>query len=255
MLNGKVIVVTGGGGLLGRHFCEGIAANGGVVVVADRDEGAARRVADTIVRSYPGGALAAKFDMTDKHSVCSLISLVMQQYGRIDGVVNNAYPRNKSYGQKFETVTYADFCENVGLHLGGYFLVAQQFGLFFREQGYGNIVNMSSIYGVVAPKFEIYEGTTMTMPVEYAAIKAGVNHLTRYMARYFRSDGIRVNCLSPGGILDTQPDSFVDAYRSHCSGTGMLAPNDLVSTLLFLLSDGSRHINGQNLIVDDGFTL
>jgi NAD(P)-dependent dehydrogenase (short-subunit alcohol dehydrogenase family) len=152
-------------------------------------------------------------------------------------------------------VTYGDFCENVGLHLGGYFLVAQQFGLFFREQGHGNIVNMSSIYGAVAPKFEIYKDTPMTMPVEYAAIKAGVNHLTRYMASYFKGSGIRVNCLSPGGIFDSQPDAFLNAYNAHCAGKGMLDPKDMVESLVFLLSDGSKHINGQNLIVDDGFTL
>ena len=95
----------------------------------------------------------------------------------------------------------------------------------------------------------------MTMPVEYAAIKAGVEHLTRYFAQYFKGKGVRVNSLSPGGILAEQPDAFLGAYRSHCASKGMLAPEDLCGALIFLLSDAAQHIQGQNLIVDDGFSL
>jgi len=139
--------------------------------------------------------------------------------------------------------------------LGGYFLVAQQFGLLFREQGEGNIINMGSIYGVMAPRFDIYEGTPMTMPVEYAAIKSAVIHLTQYLAQYFKGNGVRVNCISPGGILDNQPEAFLQKYNAHCSGKGMLDPQDINGSLLFLLPDASKYITGQNLIVDDGFSL
>ena len=255
MLNGKIVVITGGAGLLGRRFCEAVAANGGVAVVADLKLGAAREVEQDICSRYPDGAYAAELDITSKDSLKELINILNTKFGRIDALVNNAYPRNRNYGRKFEDVTYADFCENIGLHLGGYFLAAQQFAAFFVQQGYGNIINMSSIYGAVAPRFDIYDRTEMTMPVEYAAIKAGVNHLTRYMAAYFKKTGIRVNCLSPGGIEDRQPSSFLAAYGRHCNSKGMLDPADLVPSLVFLLSDGAKHINGQNLMVDDGFTL
>ncbi len=255
MLTSKIVVVTGGAGLLGSSFSLAIAKQGAVVVVADIDVQAASRVAKNITSSHAGKAQAEILDITDKTSVCSLIDRIQVQYGRIDAVVNNAYPRNRSYGRKLEEVTYADFCENTSLHLGGYFLVAQQFSLFFRKQGYGNVVNMASIYGTLAPRFEIYADTPMTMPVEYAAIKSGVIQLTRYFAQYFKADQIRVNCLSPGGIMDKQPESFLREYGRFCGGKGMLEPADIVGALLFLLSDGSKYMTGQNLIVDDGFSL
>jgi NAD(P)-dependent dehydrogenase (short-subunit alcohol dehydrogenase family) len=248
-------VITGGAGFIGRQFCAAVAEHGGTVVVADIDIDAATRMAKEISSQQPGRAEAALLDITSLDSVKLLITQLQDRHGRIDAVVNNAYPRNPNYGRKLEQVAYADFCENVGLHLGGYFLVAQQFGMYFREHGGGNIINMSSIYGVMTPRFEVYEGTPMTMPVEYAAIKSAVIQLTRYFAQYFKGDGIRVNCMSPGGILDRQPEAFLQKYDSHCNGKGMLDPQDLNGSLLFLLSDASKYITGQNLIVDDGFSL
>lgn len=255
MLKDKVIVITGGAGFLGRAFVRAIIDQGGTAVVADIDTEATNRMAEEIGSSYPGRVLAATLNITDKESVCSLIAKIKQKYGHIDAIVNNAYPRNCNYGRKLEEVTYADFCENTSLHLGGYFLVAQQFGLYFRAQGTGNIINMSSIYGTMAPRFEVYADTPLTMPVEYAAIKSAIIQLTRYFAQYFKGDHIRVNSLSPGGIFDNQPESFLKAYNAFCNGKGMLDPVDITGSLLFLLSDGSKHITGQNIIVDDGYQL
>lgn len=193
LLTNKVIVITGGAGLLGRRFCSAVAEQGGIAVVADVDGSGAAHVAGQLAGQYHGRAEAASLDITNSESVTMLIAKLQKRYGRMDAVVNSAYPRNRNYGRKLEDVTYEDFCENVGLHLGGYFLVAQQFGLFFRKQGGGNIINIASIYGTMVPRFEMYAGTQMTMPVEYAAIKAAVVHLTRYFAQYLKGDGIRVN--------------------------------------------------------------
>ncbi|MBK6908541.1 MAG: SDR family oxidoreductase [Rhodocyclaceae bacterium] len=255
LLTDKVVVVTGGAGVLGRQFCTAIVKIGGVAIVADRDVEAATRAAAEMNKSRLGRAEAASLDIINPQSVGALIDGLKKKHGRIDAVVNNAYPRNRNYGRKLEDVTYEDFCDNVGQHLGGYFLVAQQFGLFFRDHGGGNIVNLSSIYGTIVPRFEIYAGTPMTMPVEYAAIKSAVVQLTRYFAQYFKGAGLRVHSLSPGGILADQPAGFLAAYNGHCASKGMLSPNDLVGALLFLLSDQSQFMTGQNLIVDDGFSL
>lgn len=256
MLNDKVVVVTGGAGAIGRSFVDAIARQGGTAIVADVNIEAARRMADEwLAQPGRGSIVAAELDITCKGSVCALIDSLHDHFGRIDAVVNNAYPRNKNYGRRLEDVAYEDFCENVNSHLGGYFLVAQQFCLAFKEQGHGNLINMSSIYGSMAPRFEVYEGTPMTMPVEYAAIKSAVVHLTRYFAQYFKGHGIRVNSLSPGGILANQPPDFLAAYNAHCASKGMLVPDDVVGTLLFLLSDESRYMTGQNLFVDDGFSI
>ena len=255
MLKNKIVVVTGAAGKLGKSFVNAIADNGAVAIAADIDLKAAENVAASANHSLTGSVAAAHLDITSKKSVQELIQNLLHEYGRIDAVVNNAYPRNKNYGSKLENVTYEDFCENVDAHLGGYFLVAQQFCLAFRERGEGNIVNISSIYGAITPRFEVYADTDMTTPVEYAAIKSAILQLTRYFAKYFKDDGIRVNSLSPGGIFDDQPASFLDAYNKHCGKKGMLDPKDLIGALIFLLSNSSHYMTGQNLIVDDGFSL
>jgi len=254
MLDGKIIVVTGGAGLLGRCFCKAISEQGGLSVVADLDEVAAKNVVDEI-QLLGGRAEAAALDINDTVSVDHLIESLNSRYGRIDAVVNNAYPRNTNYGRKLEEVTYTDFCDNVSLHLGGYFLVAQRFAQYFRSIDGGNIVNMGSIYGSIAPRFDIYTDTTMTMPVEYAAIKASIIQLSLYFSKYFKKDGIRCNTLSPGGIFDHQPEEFLQKYKNYCGTKGMLGQQDIVGTLIFLLSDSSQYLTGQNLIVDDGFSL
>jgi len=253
-LNKKIIVVTGGAGLLGSHFCSAIAEQGGTAIIAEIDITSAEAIAERI-KVNGGKAEAAVLNITDSVSVDNLIASLNERYGRIDAVVNSAYPRNKNYGRRLEDVTYEDFCENVSIHLGGYFLVAQKFALYFREHNGGNIVNIASIYGTMAPRFEIYADTPMTMSVEYAAIKSAVIQITRFFSQYFKTDGVRCNSLSPGGIFDHQPDAFLKRYNSYCSVKGMLDPQDITGALVFLLSDASQYINGQNIIVDDGFSI
>jgi NAD(P)-dependent dehydrogenase (short-subunit alcohol dehydrogenase family) len=141
------------------------------------------------------------------------------------------------------------------MNVGGYFLMAQKVSKYFLNQGYGNIINIASIYGAIAPRFSIYENVEMTMPVEYAAIKSAQLHLTRYLSKYLKGANIRVNAISPGGVFDDQPEEFLKAYSKYCNNTGMLNKSDLNGALVFLLSDMSKCVNGQNLIVDDGFSL
>jgi NAD(P)-dependent dehydrogenase (short-subunit alcohol dehydrogenase family) len=254
-LKDKIVVVTGGSGFIGRSFVRAIAEHGGIAVVADIDSDACQRVVNEVAALFPKRVIGVALDITDKTSITTLIHQLSTQYERIDAVVNCAYPRNRNYGRKLEDVTYEDFCENTNLHLGGYFLVAQKFALYFQQQGWGNIVNMGSIYGTMAPRFDVYSDTKMTMPVEYAAIKAALIQMTRYFAQYFKGQHIRVNSLSPGGIFDNQPESFLNAYNAFCNEKGMLDPADITGSLLFLLSDDSKYVTGQNIIIDDGFHL
>lgn len=254
-LAGRTIVVFGGAGRLGTAFSEDIAAAGGRPIIADYDAEVAERAAATIGNG-PTQAVGLRTDITDTASVEAAFAEVADRFGRIDGIVNSAYPRNANYGRKFEDVTYADFAENMSGHVAGMFLTCQRYHAHQRRAGRGgSIVNIASIYGIVAPRFEVYAGTPMTMPVEYAAIKAAVIHLTRYMAKYFFGTGIRVNCVSPGGILDGQPDMFVENYRRFCAERGMLDRHDITGAVNFLLSEQSQYVNGQNLVVDDGFSL
>ena len=248
----KVVVVTGGAGLLGKTFCQAIATNGAIAIMAERELSVAEKTCNLLGNK---NIIPAQIDITNKTSIEILIATLLEKFGKIDALINSAYPRNKNYGKHFFEVTYDDFCENVGLNLGGYFLTSQQFAKFFYEQGYGNIINLASIYGVIAPRFEVYNNTSMTMPVEYAAIKSGLIHLTKYMAKYFKGKNIRVNTISLGGIEDKQPESFLRAYKEFCLNKGMLNAKDISGTVLFLLSDLSEYVNGQNIVVDDGFTL
>lgn len=256
MLNGKVVLVTGGAGLLGKEFVRAILENNGTAILGDINLSAANDFIQVLKREYPKANCEAQLlDITSKTSIQSVLKSIHERHGKLDALVNNAYPRNKNYGRHFFDVEYEDFCENMSLNLGGYFLTSQQTAKLFKEQGFGNIINISSIYGVIPPRFEVYENTQMTTPVEYAAIKSSLIHLTKYMAKYFRGMNIRVNSLSPGGILNNQPASFLNAYKSFTSGKGMLDKADLKGTLIYLLSDMSRYVNGQNIIVDDAFSL
>jgi len=256
MLKGKVVVVTGGAGLIGQEFVRAIIEQNGIAIIADINKNEGQRVSNELSDKLKSNKIVFfELDITSKKSLQKCISYLDNKYGRIDALVNNAYPRNKNYGRHFFDVEYDDFVENLGMNLGGCIIPSQLFSLYFQNQGYGNIINISSIYGVIAPKFEIYNNTGMTTPVEYAAIKSGMLHLTKYMAKYFKGKSIRVNAISPGGILDSQPEEFLKKYNQECSTKGMLNGCDLNGTLVFLLSDMSAYINGQNIIVDDGFTL
>ncbi len=256
MLKDKTIVITGGAGLLGQEFVKAIVENDGVAIIADINEEIGLKAKEDLSKELDSVNIDfIKLDITSKTSINDCIQFLDNKYQRIDALVNNAYPRNKSYGRHFFDVEFSDFCDNLNMNLGGYFLTSQQFALYFKKQGYGNIVNISSIYGVVAPKFGIYNGTFMTVPVEYAAIKSALIHLTKYMAKYFKGMNIRVNAISPGGIFDNQPEPFLAKYKDQCLNKGMLDKSDLKGTLVYLLSDMSKYVNGQNIIVDDGFCL
>ena len=256
MLKDKVVVVTGGAGLIGQEFVRAVIEQNGIAIIADINKNEGQRVSNELSNKLKSNKIDFfELDITSKKSLQECISYLDNKYGRIDALINNAYPRNKNYGRHFFDVEYDDFVENLGLNLGGYFTTSQVFSKYFKRQGYGNIVNISSVYGVIAPRFEIYKDTSMTMPVEYSVIKSGLIHLTKYMAKYFKGMNIRVNTISPGGILDNQPELFLEKYKGECLNKGMLDKSDLKGTLVYLLSDMSKFVNGQNIVVDDGFTI
>ncbi len=251
MLKGKKILVAGAAGLLGSRLVTALLAAGADVVAADVSP---ERVTQCLAESGAdaGRVSVVALDVTDEPAVTAFFAGMSS----IDGAVNCTYPRNRRYGARFPDVALADFNENLSLHLGSSFLFMQQCASYFaRVQQPFALVNIASIYGVVAPRFELYQGTPMTMPVEYAAIKSALIHLTRYVASFVADSRFRVNCVSPGGILDHQPPAFLEKYRAETMGQGMLAPEDVTGSILFLLSAMSASINGQNIVVDDGFTL
>lgn len=264
MLSDKVIVITGGAGLIGKEFVKAVVENGAIAIIADINEDLGNKSLNLVAEelktkikiSNPKSYLDfVKLDITSKESINNCIKYVHKKFGKIDAFVNNAYPKNKNFGKHFFDVEIEDFNQNVNMNLGGYFLCSQQIAKFFLKQGYGNIINIASIYGVVAPRFEIYGNTPMTVAVEYSVIKSGLIHFTKYLAKYLKEKQVRVNCISPGGISDNQPESFLNAYKEKCLNKGMLDNIDICGTLVYLLSDASKFVNGQNIVVDDGFSL
>lgn len=253
-LDNKTIVVMGAGGRLGQVIVESILSHGGNVAAIDAHPASIERLQS--MYKGQGRFFCLQGDMTQATSIENNLREVSEYFTQIDGAVNTAYPRNSHYGQSFLEVTYDNFSENVSLHLGGYFLFMQQCVKYaLATKSSFSLVNLSSIYGSIAPRFELYEDTTMTMPVEYAAIKSGLLHLVNYVTAYTKGSKFRVNCVSPGGILAGQDMQFLQRYNRYCREKGMLEPKDVVGAILFLLSDGSEFICGQNIIIDDGFHL
>lgn len=239
----KVIVVTGGSGLLGSVFIATIKKAGGIAINADISVSTDLKDAGT---HY--------CDITSESSIASMIQQIVSVYGRIDGWVNNAYPRTRDWGNKPEDVKLESWKQNIDMHLNGYFLCCQKILTYMKGQKFGSVINMSSIYGVVGPDFTVYEGTEITNPIGYAAIKGGIINLTRYLASYYGQYNIRVNCISPGGIFDNQSPIFVENYNKKVPLKRMGTPNDIAPSVAFLLSDDASYITGHNLMVDGGWT-
>lgn len=253
-LHNKTILVAGAAGLLGKKLTFELLAAGANVVALDYNKHSLQLLEKE--HAEKSSLMCVATDVTDIHSINRAFQEARVRFGTVNGAVNTAYPRNSNYGNKFFDVTYEDFCANISLNLGCYFLFMQQCAKYAVEnEAEFSLVNISSIYGVVAPKFEIYDETNMTMPVEYAAIKSALIHLSKYVVSYVGRSQFRVNLVSPGGILDRQPRAFLDAYKKQTLGKGMLDVSDVLGAIIYLLSDASRFINGQNLIVDDGFSL
>src|SRR5690606_37002435 len=142
-----------------------------------------------------------------------LVDEIVNRYGRIDGLVNNAYPRTSDWGIKFEEIPIESWRKNVDMQMNSRFLICQKLLEVMKKQREGSIVNIGSIYGVVGNDFTIYEGYGGTSPAAYSAIKGGIVNFTRYLASYYGKYNIRVNCVSPGGIKDNQHPSFIERYE------------------------------------------
>jgi NAD(P)-dependent dehydrogenase (short-subunit alcohol dehydrogenase family) len=241
-LENKIIIITGGNGLLGLSMMREIKEEGAFLINLDINH----KTNDDLTN--------IECDITCSESVYNALDLIINKYSRIDGLVNNAYPRTRDWANKFEDIKLDSWKKNIDWQLNSYFYISQQVAIHMAKQKYGSIINIASIYGVVGPDFTIYEGTNMTMPAGYSAIKGGLINLTRYMSSYFGPKNVRVNAISPGGIFDNQNHNFVKNYENKVPLRRMGSPEDISPSVTFLLSDDSKYITGQNLIIDGGWT-
>lgn len=242
ILKDKIIIVTGGSGLIGKELVVDINRNGGKSINADIG----------VKTNLNEGTLF--MDITDDQSVENGINYIVNKFGRIDGLVNNAYPRTQDWGTPFEDIKSESWRRNVDMQMNSYFVILQTVLKQMKVQRNGSIVNIASIYGVVGPDFGVYEGIDMTMPAAYSAIKGGVVNFSRYLASNYGQYGVRINCVSPGGVFNNQSEIFVKQYEKKVPLRRMALPSDIAPSVSFLLSDYASYITGHNLMVDGGWT-
>jgi NAD(P)-dependent dehydrogenase (short-subunit alcohol dehydrogenase family) len=242
-LKKKVIIVTGASGRIGSQIVKDLTKKKAIVISCDLNR--PKKKLDNFF----------KVNIINEKSIEIFFNKIKKKYNKIDCLVHCAYPKTKDWGTRFENLKYNSLSKNLSMQIGGSILLSQKILNIFKSQNFGNLVLLSSIQGISAPKFEHYKGTKMSSPIEYGAIKSGIISITKYLAKSVRKTRINVNCISPGGILDNQPINFLKAYKKSCNSKGMLDPEDISNTVLFLLDDNSKYINGQNIIVDDGWSL
>jgi NAD(P)-dependent dehydrogenase (short-subunit alcohol dehydrogenase family) len=268
-LDARVVLVTGGAGLLGSRYCQALAQAGALVVVGDIDGERASHLASELGQER---AIGVRLDVADAESVRDSVDAAVAAFGRLDALVNNAALTVRGGSERLSPADYFAPFEEYKLdvweqalrtNLTGMLLCAQSAGkqMLRQERSGGVIVNIASTYGVVAPDQRLYEGvvspyadTGFNTPVSYAVTKTAVLGLTRYLATYWGSKNIRVNALTPHGVFDNHDQTFVRNFVFR-SPMGRMARNDEYrGALLFLVSDASSYMTGANLIVDGGWT-
>jgi NAD(P)-dependent dehydrogenase (short-subunit alcohol dehydrogenase family) len=250
-LDHRIALVTGGAGIYGVHISRALAEAGAHVVVASRDQEKCVTVAAKL-RDDGFKASSEVLDLGSEQSIVALRERIVSDFGRLDVLFNNAVARA---GGDPSTTTGEEWESPMQINSTGLFLSCKIFGEQMVNQRSGAIVNIASIYGIVGPDFHIYEGTEMTSPANYAFSKGGMISLTRYLASYYGKFGIRVNAISPGGFrTEDQPERFVDQYIKKTLLGRMAVADDIKGAAVFLASDASRYVTGQNLAVDGGWT-
>jgi NAD(P)-dependent dehydrogenase (short-subunit alcohol dehydrogenase family) len=252
-LKGRVALVTAGAGpLFGRSISSALAEAGASVITASRSrERNEQFAAEMRALGYDVHGLA--FDQEDLESIDALHTEVLARFGRLDVLVNSALARDGHVGS-FEEQTPESWQHAAAGDFAGLFRHCQLAIAAMSRQRRGSIINIASIYGVVSNDPGLYAETNMVQPPTYNFVKAGMINFTRYLAAYYGRQGIRANCLSPGGFFNEQPRAFVERYEGRVPLGRMMGHDDLQGAVVFLASDASAYVTGTNLLVDGGWT-
>jgi NAD(P)-dependent dehydrogenase (short-subunit alcohol dehydrogenase family) len=262
-LDGRVAVITGGAGLLGVQHAAALAAAGALPVLADLDADAAAQAAGAL----DGPADHAQVDITREEDVAALRDRVLERHGRVDILVNNAARNPKvedgamAAATRLERLPLAEWERDLAVGLTGAFLCARVLGAEMAARGSGVILNVASDLAVISPDQRLYrvegvpEDEQPVKPVTYSVVKTGLLGLTRYLATYWADRGVRVNAISPGGVFAGQPDEFLGRLAERVPLGRMAAVDEYREAVVFLCSDASSYMTGQNLVMDGGRTV
>ena len=260
-LDNKVIVLTGSAGRLGTNFSHILSEAGSNVILIDINDENNKKLEKTLKEKYKTDPIAIKVDITKKDQLLKISKKILKKYGKIDGLVNNAFysPRTniKKSAMKFEDFPLDLWNDVISVNLTGVFLSSQIFGkIMAAQKSGGTIVNISSIYGINGADQRIYGDSDLNSPPSYAATKGAIVNFTRYLAAYWNRKNIRVNTMTLGGVLDkSYMDKKFTRKYSEKTMIGRMANNDEYNGgLLFLLSDASSYMTGANLILDGGWS-
>lgn len=259
-LSGKVFLVTGATGLLGAQYCEALAGKGASLCITDINENKLVKISEKLKREFKVKILAITCDLTQEKDVISLVRNVRRTFSKLDGVVNNAAATGEyllSQGnafEQFETYSIDMWKKVLDINLTGAFLIARESGKLMLASGGGALINVSSIYGVRGPDHKIYEGSPFSSFAAYSASKAGVHGLTLWLSTYWAEKGIRVNTIVPGGVDNNHSEHFKSQYSKRTPLGRMAHPSDMVGIVVFLLSNASIYITGQQFVVDGGLS-
>ena len=259
-VKGKVIIITGALGLLGSTYVEGFSQEGANVVIVDLNAGLCNQKAEETAQRYGTESLGIGCDIANKEEVERMVKIVVSKYGRIDVLINNAAIQTEHFFAPFEEYSVEDWDKVMSVNVTGMFLCSQAVGKEMEKKEKGSIINVSSIYGVVAPDQRIYDGAfysgrQINTPPVYSTSKGAVISLTRYLATYLAKYGIRVNTVTPGGVYSGQNEIFVNKYSERCPLGRMAKPEEIFNAVYFLACDASSYITGHNLIVDGGWMI
>ena len=250
--NKKAILITGGAGKIGSALARDLASQKHKIILGDIDIDKLKKLKKNLNTK---NVEIFKSDLTKEKKIDHFINFASKKFKKIDVAVHCSYPKSKKWGTKFENLNEKNLKEDLTNQLAGTIIFCQRIIKYFHRVKKGNLILISSIQGIQSPKFEHYKNLNMTSPIEYSVIKSGIISITRYLSKYYKKRNLRINCVSPGGIKDNQSKIFMKRYKESCNSKGLLDGDDVSKLIMFLISDDSKYIHGQNFIMDDGWSL
>jgi len=262
-LKNKNIVLTGAAGIIGQELSQALLNTGANLALIDINETALNKLKSTLNVKSNNFFNIYKIDLTNESEVETTIVDINKRFGSIDVLHNNAATKTNSISdflKPFEDYKLSTWNDVMSGNLSSMFLMSKAVGKIMKKQKYGSIIQTASIYGVTTPDKDLYKGSEyngfqISSPASYSVSKSAVIALTKYLASYWAEYNIRVNCISPGGIFSGQNSEFVDKYSNKVPLGRMCSEQDIVGTIIYLSSEASSYITGQNIIIDGGFTL